>query len=146
MQNQEVEQEEKLLEKFNQARKRIVRNRLLLISILNVITFFSFVFAMAYYEWIWVEIKFRQGHFDERSIKLWINLLYMKEDAPGSTYEHFSTVETRFCEADIYCQAVFYEFLFVGYLCFAIILTGGFLQFFDFARMLYFVVKSGQII
>jgi hypothetical protein len=47
-------QEEKLINKFNQARSKMARNRLILVSFLNALTFFSFIFAMAFYEWIWI--------------------------------------------------------------------------------------------
>jgi hypothetical protein len=47
-------QEEKLINKFADARRRIAKNRLMLVSLLNALTFLSFVFAMAFYEWAWV--------------------------------------------------------------------------------------------
>lgn len=145
-QEEAQEQEEKLLEKFNKARKRIVRNRLLLVSILNVTTFFSFVFAMAYYKWIWVKVRFDEKGYQSKTLIFWVNLLYFKQDVHGSTYMRFSTAERKLCDDDIYCKAMFYEFTFVGYLCFCIILLGGCLQLFDFARMIYFVARSGKII
>ena len=40
------------------ARKRILRHKLILVSILNFATFLAFVFAMGFYEWVWVELDF----------------------------------------------------------------------------------------
>ncbi len=139
-------QQQKLINKFNQVRSRMAKNRLILVSILNAITFLSFLFAMAFYEWIWIELDFSQNRLHTQKFYFWVNLLYLKEDAPGSEYENFGTAQRRICKADIYCKAVFYSFAFVGYLCFSIFVIAGCLQLFDFIRLFYLILKSSIII
>jgi hypothetical protein len=79
------------VQKFTVARTKIARNRLILVSILNAITFLSFVFAMAYYQWVWIELDFSRNHVHGKKYYFWINLLYLREDYPGAPYENFKT-------------------------------------------------------
>ncbi len=139
-------QEEKLVHKFNQVRKKLARNRLILVSFLNALTFLSFLFAMAFYQWIWIELDFGESKTSRRVFYFWINLLYLKQDVPGSEYENFGTAQRRICQADIYCKSTFYSFSFVGYLCFSIFVIAGCLQMFDFIKMFYLMAKSGTIL
>ena len=76
----------------------------------------------------------------------WVNLLYLKQDVPGSHYQNFGTAQLEICETDIYCRAVFYGLSFVGYLCFGIFLIAGCLQVFDLTFIIYWVYKSGQLV
>lgn len=102
------EQEEKLIEKFNLAKNRMVRNRLIWVTMLNILTFLAIIFAMAFYQWIWVDITFKKGRFDQYEKRFWVNLLYLREDSPGAKYEGFSSAESRMCPNDIFCSAVIY--------------------------------------
>lgn len=140
------EQEEKLIEKFNLAKNRMVRNRLIWVTILNVLTFLTIIVAMAYYEWIWVYVVFKKGRFDQYEQQFWVNLLYIRADSPEAKYEGFRSAETRMCQNDIYCSAIVYEFEFVGYISFGVFVVGGILQLYDFVRMIYYVVKSGKVL
>jgi hypothetical protein len=71
-------QEERLVYKFNEVRRKSARNRLILVSILNALTFLSFMFAMAFYQWIWIELKFSYNKFNTKTFYFWVNLLYLK--------------------------------------------------------------------
>jgi hypothetical protein len=56
-------------------------NHLILVSILNAMTFLSFIFAMAFYEWVSIDIKITLKNCDSNAgaeYNLWINLLYVK--------------------------------------------------------------------
>lgn len=123
----------------------MARNRLILVSILNALTFLSFVFAMAFYQWVWIELDFNENTKQRKIYYFWVNLLYLKQDAPGSEYENFSTAQRRLCGPDIYCKATFFSFAFVGYLSFSIFVIAGCLQMFDFVRIFYYIVKSGYL-
>lgn len=139
-------QEEKLMHKLNKVRQKMARNRLLLVSVLNALTFLSFVFAMAYYKWILIELNFGQIYSTNQVYDFWINLLYLKQDTPDGEYENFGTAQKRICGVNIYCKATFYSLAFVGYLCFAIFVIAGCLQIFDFVQMFCRMAKSQKLI
>jgi hypothetical protein len=71
----------------------MARNRLILVSVLNALTFLSFVFAMAFYQWIWIELDFTVNRIHTRKYYYWVNLLYLKQDVPGSHYQNFGTAQ-----------------------------------------------------
>ena len=61
-----------------------MNNRLLLVSSLNILTFLSMVFALCFYQWIWVEILVKVSIKNKNTNDLfyikgiWVNLLYAK--------------------------------------------------------------------
>ena len=69
-----VEGEESLIEAENKKSHDIFKNRLLLTSLLNLLNFLAFVFAMAYYNWATAQLPLEAG---EQSI--YVNLLYGKQ-------------------------------------------------------------------
>lgn len=51
-----VNSEELLIERRNVHKNRVDRNRLLLIAVVNIITFLCAIFAMAYTRWIHIDV------------------------------------------------------------------------------------------
>ena len=58
------EYDERLIEKFQKAKQRIIRNRLIMITIINIATFFTMILAMLYYQWMWVDFVVKKNQFD----------------------------------------------------------------------------------
>jgi hypothetical protein len=65
------------------------------------------MFAMAFYQWVWIELNFTYSKYNTKTYYYWINLLYLKEDTPGSKYQNFSTAKEEICGNDIYCKSTF---------------------------------------
>lgn len=70
----------------------------------------------------------------------------MKEDKEGSSYESFFTAQKRICINNIYCEAAFDEFAFVGYTCFSVFFVAGFMQVVEICIKIYYAIKMGKII
>jgi hypothetical protein len=126
-------QEEKMVKKETVVRTKMARNRLILVTLLNVLSFLCFVFAMAYYKWVHAELNFK---ISSQSYYFWINLLYVKDESSNS-YEHFGMAQGRICQNDLFCESIFYSLGTVGYLCFSIFCIGGLLQLYDISRIFY---------
>lgn len=139
-------QEEQLLSKQNRVKQKSIRRQLLVVSLLNLFTFLSFVFAMSYYKWLWVELQFARKGFDSKVHRYWVNLLYVREDLEGAGYESFGAAEARVCVRDIYCSAIFYQLKFVGILCFSIFAIAVLLQLLEFGRMIYYILSLSKIV
>lgn len=99
-----AEQEDKLLEKLNKVRNRLLRNKLVLASVLNFVTFAAFFFVMGFYGWVWLHLKFeeegslvleKQGEVD---LMIWVNLLFLKQDAPGAKYISYANFSEKHCQ------------------------------------------------
>lgn len=52
---------------YHRVRKKAVKKQLILVSVLNIVTFLCFVFAIAYYEWIWIKLPYK-GQYDSDAI------------------------------------------------------------------------------
>ena len=109
-------------------------------------TFVCCVFSMVFYEWIYVEFKikvlsnFKAKAHPDRTISLWINLLYVHMN---NSYYYFEDVENETCEySDLYCKAMFYELSFIGNLCFFIFMLAYILQIYDLIKIGRYIIKN----
>ncbi len=65
--------EELLLEKENLSKHRVDKNRLLLASIINVLTVCCAIFSMLFYQWIYISFTFGERRTHKHTQKMYTN-------------------------------------------------------------------------
>ena len=124
----------------------MIKRKLVLVSALNMSTFVCFVFAMSFYQWAYVQLDVNESSLDSKKHIYWVNLLYVRQNIPGSPYQSFVAAEKKTCINNIYCSALFFELHFVGYLCFSIFSIAVSMQLLEFGKMIYYALTIGKIV
>lgn len=133
--------QENLIEVTAQKSHDIVRNRLLLTSLVNLLTFLTLIFAMSYYDWGRIEMPFYVLNQEQSDLvvkgylSLYINLLYGKQmNVPYyQTYPHLAKAV---CLAnDIFCQSIFQELECIGVVCTVVMAVGAAIQIYGIVSM-----------
>lgn len=104
---QGYDEQSRLLAENQQIQKqRISKNRILLLSSLNLITLLSAIAALTYFKWLSITITTSEAYHSSPTMTesllsyepvetLWVNLLYVSEDS--SDYISFRTAQEDFC-------------------------------------------------
>jgi hypothetical protein len=141
--------QQNLIEATTQKEHDIVRNRLLLASLANMLTFLILVFAMSYYDWGRIEMPFyvlNDAATDlvvSDYLSLYINLLYGKQ-ITHNEYQSYSAISAAVCLSnDIFCQSIFQELQWIGVLCFVVMGVGAVVQVYDIVMVVRELCGAG---
>jgi hypothetical protein len=142
--------QESLIEVTTQKSHQIVRNRLLLTSLANLLTFLILIFSMSYYDWGRIEMPFyvlNQKESDlivRGDLSLFINLLYGKQTT-ATYYQTYPQLSSQLCLSnDIFCQSVFQELFYLGLLCELLMTVGAVVQAYDIVTTVSYFCEGGR--
>lgn len=128
-----------------------MKNRLLLSSLANLLTFLVLIFSMSYYDWGRIQMPLyvlnqQQSDLVVRGyLSLSINLLYGKQTSLPY-YQTYPQLSRALClPNDIFCQSVFQELQCIGFLSFLLMALGAAIQVYDIVAMVRYFWREGRV-